>query len=230
MKTSLRGILAIINEEAVVLQTYRDSAGVLTIGVGHTAAAGGVSPKIGNRISIEQGFEIFRADLAKFERHVLTSVKRPLLQHEFDALVDFDFNTGQIEGGSVDDKLDAGNIEAAMATLQQYDKAGGKKLAGLDRRRDVEEAMFRRGEYPPVTHIKVYDRYPGTLRLVPLSQINLPAEWYGIGGTLQDAPQRPVQPVPVAPAPMAPKPLPTPPAPQPVAAKRSWWAWLFNRA
>lgn len=43
-------------------------------------------------------------------------------------------------------------------------------------------------------------------------------------------PQRPVQPVPVAPAPVTPKPVPTPPAPQPLAAKRSWWAWLFNRA
>ena len=40
MKTSLKGILAIINEEALVLSTYRDAAGVLTIGVGHTAAAG----------------------------------------------------------------------------------------------------------------------------------------------------------------------------------------------
>ena len=41
MKTSLKGILAIINEEALVLSTYRDAAGVLTIGVGHTASAGG---------------------------------------------------------------------------------------------------------------------------------------------------------------------------------------------
>ena len=41
MKTSLKGILAILDEEAVVLSTYKDSKGVLTIGVGHTAAAGG---------------------------------------------------------------------------------------------------------------------------------------------------------------------------------------------
>jgi GH24 family phage-related lysozyme (muramidase) len=47
MKTSLKGILAIINEEALVLSTYRDAAGVPTIGVGHTAAAGGMAPKQG---------------------------------------------------------------------------------------------------------------------------------------------------------------------------------------
>ena len=44
MKTSLKGILAIINEEALVLSTYRDAAGVPTIGAGHTAAAGGMAP------------------------------------------------------------------------------------------------------------------------------------------------------------------------------------------
>jgi GH24 family phage-related lysozyme (muramidase) len=173
MRTSLNGILAIINEEAMVLQTYKDAAGVATIGVGHTAAAGGVIPKAGNRITIEQGIALLASDLAKFERRVLASVNCALRQHEFDALVMFDFNTGAVESGTVDDKLDAGKIEAAMATLQQYDKAKGKKLAGLDHRRDIEEAMFRRGAYPRVTHIKVYDRYPGKLRLVPVSTLDL---------------------------------------------------------
>ena len=47
MKTSLKGILAIINEEALVLSTYRDAGGVLIIGVGHTASAGGMAPMVG---------------------------------------------------------------------------------------------------------------------------------------------------------------------------------------
>ena len=175
MKTSLNGILAIINEEALVLSTYRDAAGVLTIGVGHTASAGGMAPKLGNRITIEQGVALFASDLAKFERRVSAAVKRTLAQHEFDALVSFDFNTGKIEGGTVDDKLDQGDIEAAMATLQRYDKAGGKKLAGLDRRRDNEEAMFRHGTYPETNSIKVYDTWPGKLRQVAVSSLDLSA-------------------------------------------------------
>ena len=175
MKTSLKGILAIINEEALVLSTYRDSAGVLTIGVGHTATAGGMAPKLGNRITIEQAIALFAADLARFERRVSAAVKCSLAQHEFDALVSFDFNTGRIAGGTVDDKLDQGNIEGAMATLQQYDKAGGRKLAGLDRRRDNEEAMFRHGTYPETGSIKVYDAWPGKMRLVPVSSLDLSA-------------------------------------------------------
>ena len=175
MKTSLKGILAIINEEALVLSTYRDAAGVFTIGAGHTAAAGGMAPKPGGGITIEQGIALLATDLARFERRVSAAVKRTLTQHEFDALVSFDFNTGAIEGGTVDDKLDRGDSEGAMATLQQYDKAGGKKLAGLDRRRNTEEAMFRHGAYPEVSAIKVYDTWPGKLRLVPVSSLDLSA-------------------------------------------------------
>ena len=175
MKTSLKGILAIINEEALVLSTYRDAAGVPTIGVGHTAAAGGLAPKQGGRVTIEQAIALLAADLVKFERRVLAAVKRSLKQHEFDALVSFDFNTGAIAGGTVDDKLARGDIEGAMATLQQYERAAGRKLAGLDRRRDTEEAMFRHGTYPEASAIKVYDTWPGKLRLVPVSSLDLSA-------------------------------------------------------
>ena len=175
MKTSLKGILAVINEEALVLSTYRDAAGVLTIGAGHTASTGGMAPKLGDRITIEQAISLLAADLARFERRVSAAVKRVLTQHEFDALVSFDFNTGAIASGTVDDKLGRDDIAGAMATLQQYENAGGKKLAGLDRRRDTEEAMFRRGTYPEVRAIKVYDTWPGKLRLVPVSSLDLSA-------------------------------------------------------
>ena len=175
MKTTLKGILAIINEEALVLSTYRDAAGVLTIGAGHTAAAGGMAPKLGGRITIEQGIALLAVDLAKFERRVAASVDRALAQHEFDALVSFDFNTGAITGGTVDDKLNKGDIDGALATLQQYDKAGGRKLAGLARRRDNEAAMFRHGFYPEVSAIKVYDTWPGKQHLVPVSSLDLSA-------------------------------------------------------
>ena len=62
-----------------------------------------------------------------------------------------------------------------MATLQQYDKAGGRKLAGLDRRRDNEEAMFRHGTYPESSSIKVYDTWPGKMRQVAVSSLDLSA-------------------------------------------------------
>ena len=179
MKTSLKGVLAILDEEALVLTTYKDSKGVLTIGVGHTAAAGGLAPKPGNRMTIEQAISLFASDLAKFERRVEKSVGI-LAEHQNDALASFDFNTGAIGGGSLDEKIKANDFGAAMDALQQYKKSGGVTLPGLVRRRARERAMFERGEYPVVTHIKVYDRMPGKMRKVAVSSLDLSAFAEGV--------------------------------------------------
>ena len=175
MKTSLKGMLAILDEEALVLATYKDSKGVPTIGVGHTAAAGGLAPKPGNRLTLDEAISLFTSDLAKFESRVEHAISRDLAAHQNDALVSFDFNTGAIDGGSVDEKINAGNLDAAMDALQQYKKSGGATLPGLVRRRARERAMFERAEYPVVSHIKVYDRYPGKMRKVALSLLDLSA-------------------------------------------------------
>lgn len=174
MKTSKNGLIALINEEALVLSAYLDSVGIWTIGVGHTAAAGGLVPKRGMKLTVEQAVQLFRTDIAKYEARVTRALKgQKLAQWEFDALTSFDFNTGAIISGSVDDKLLAKNINAAMKTLQAYDKAGGKKLKGLDRRRDREEAMFRHGIYVNTKTITVYDKWPGKGRTVPVNSIKL---------------------------------------------------------
>jgi hypothetical protein len=76
-----------------------------------------------------------------------------------------------------------------MDALQQYKKAGGVTLPGLVRRRARERAMFERAEYPAVTHIKVYDRYPGKLRLVPVSSLDLSA--FADGPQVPENPARP---------------------------------------
>ena len=191
MKTSLNGILAILDEEAVVLSTYKDSKGALTIGVGHTAAAGGMAPKLGNRMTIEQAISLFASDLAKFERRVEKSVGR-LAAHQNDALVSFDFNTGAIDGGSLDEKIKANDFVAAMDALQQYKKSGGVTLPGLVKRRVRERAMFERGEYPAVTHIKVYDGMPGKMRKVAVSSLDLSA--FADGAQIPAGPAIPAKP------------------------------------
>lgn len=174
MKLSKNGIIALINEEALVLSAYQDSVGIWTLGIGHTAAAGGIIPKRGMKISIEDAIQLLRNDLSKFEKHVTLALKgKAVSQCEFDALMLFDFNTGAIASGTVDDKLIAGNVDAAMKTLQAYDKAGGKKSKGLDKRRDREEAMFRHGIYVNTKTIIVYDKWPGKGRVVPVDSIRL---------------------------------------------------------
>jgi len=143
MKTSADGRALIEAFEGLFLTAYYDSVHVLTIGLGHTNLAGTapfVSP--GMTITAQEADAILAVDLAKVEADVAKAIKVPLAQYEFDALVSFDFNTGKLRAGSVDDKINANDKAAAMATLLQYDRAGGKVLRGLTRRRNAEKLMF----------------------------------------------------------------------------------------
>ena len=155
MKTSIDGMLAIIAEEAIVLESYLDSGGVRTIGVGHTAAAGGMKPAKGDKISVEQALALFADDLRKFEARVLKHIKGPLQQHELDGFVSFDFNTGKIDAGTVDDLWNKGDREGAMRVLKSYKKDKGKVLPALVARREREANMIMNGVYPPVTHVRI---------------------------------------------------------------------------
>lgn len=155
MRTSIEGMLAIIAHEAIVLETYKDSGGVLTIGIGHTAAAGGMQPRRGDKITVTEALRLFVQDLRKFETRVSRHIKGPLKPHEFDGFVSFDFNTGKIDDGTVDDKWNAGKRTAAIATLKAYSKDNGKVVKGLVRRRAEEAAMITEGRYPLVKKLRI---------------------------------------------------------------------------
>jgi len=142
MKTSPNGRSFIEAFEGKFLHTYDDGTGVLTIGYGHTSAAGPPAVYRGQTITDAQCDDILATDLAAVERNVERYIKVPMTQPQFDALVSFDFNTGSLAKSSIDDKINAGNSSAAMATLLQYDHAGGRQMAGLTRRRHAEVLMF----------------------------------------------------------------------------------------
>lgn len=142
MQTSATGRAFIEAFEGKFLNTYDDGTGVLTIGYGHTSAAGPPAVVRGQAITEAQCDAILAADLGKVEADVAKLIKVPMTQPQFDALVSFHFNTGALGSGSIDDKINAGNPNAAMVTLLQYDHAGGKVMAGLTRRRKAERLMF----------------------------------------------------------------------------------------
>lgn len=142
MKTSDKGRAFIEAFEGLSLKAYKDSVGVLTIGYGHTSQAGGPPVVAGQRITAEEADRLLADDLKRVERNVESCIRVPLQQYELDALVSFDFNTGSLKKGSIDDKINSGNKQAAMDTLLQYNHAGGKVLKGLTRRRRAERLMF----------------------------------------------------------------------------------------
>lgn len=147
MKTSLRGICAMLAEEAIVLAAYNDGTGTMTIGAGHTAAAGPPAPRAGATISLTEAINIYRNDLAKTESQVQAAVRAVLSQHQFDALVSWHFNTGAVSSATLTRKLNAGDAAGAAAEFARWNKSKGKVLEGLVARRERETAMFSKGDY-----------------------------------------------------------------------------------
>lgn len=135
LRTGQAGIELIKRYEGCRLEAYKCPAGVWTIGYGHT---GDVQP--GQKITQAQAETILIADLEKFEKKVnIFYNKYRWTQNEFDALVSFAFNLGSI------DQLTAGGTRSREVIAEKmllYNKAAGKVLPGLTRRRQEERALF----------------------------------------------------------------------------------------
>lgn len=140
MKTSDKGIEFIIKEEGEVLHAYRCQAGVWTIGVGHT---GGVTQDM--KITKEQSRQLLKSDLCRFEKAVNETIKHPLLQHQFDALVSFAFNVGTqaFKNSTLAKKINANApYNEIREQFLRWNKAGGRVLAGLTSRRKREAKLY----------------------------------------------------------------------------------------
>ena len=139
MQISKAGLDLIKQFEGLYLQAYRCPAGVPTIGYGHTA---GVA--MGQTITQQQADDYLRRDVRQFERAVSRLVRVPLTQGQFDALVSFAFNLGEgaLAQSTLLRLLNAGDYAGAAAQFDRWNKAGGRVLPGLVRRRAAERALF----------------------------------------------------------------------------------------
>ena len=84
------GFAKIKQWEGLRLEAYQDSAGVWTIGYGHIDGV-----KKGDKITKKQAKDFLHKDLSKFEEIVSKSIKVPLNDYQFAALVSFAFNVGE---------------------------------------------------------------------------------------------------------------------------------------
>jgi len=158
MKTSKAGRQFIQQWEKLFTKSYDDATervvgpgdrvyGVLTIGYGHTSAAGPPEVSAGMEIGEDQADEILASDLRSVELDVNHLVTKNLTQPQFDALVSFHYNTGGLGRSSVLRDIEAGHFERVPADLAMWNKAGGKVLRGLVKRRHAEGVMFSQGIY-----------------------------------------------------------------------------------
>lgn len=147
---------ALIREfEGLELKAYCCSAGVLTIGYGHTK---GVKP--GMAITLGRAEELLRQDVANCEREVSALLRVGVTQNQFDALVSFVFNLGatalrsstmlrRINNGEPASVLDEfGEEQGVAAEFKKWVMATNPKtkqlvkLPGLVSRRAAEAALF----------------------------------------------------------------------------------------
>lgn len=144
MKTSKNGLDLIKEFEGCRLTAYRCPANVLTIGYGHTQ---GVYE--GQKITDSQASEYLKADIAKFEKSVNNLVKVKVTQNMFDALVSFTYNlgAGALKTSTLLKYLNSEDYEKASSEFSKWNKAGGRVLTGLVKRRSLEKKLFTTSMY-----------------------------------------------------------------------------------
>ena len=140
MKTSLEGINLIKHFEGCELEAYQCSAGVWTIGYGHTK---GVAP--GDSVSQEEAEQMLVDELHEYESYVNEYVTVALSQNQFDALVSWVYNLGpaNLKASTMLKVLNSGEYEDVPAQMKRWNKAGGKVLEGLIRRREAEACLYQ---------------------------------------------------------------------------------------
>ena len=183
MRTSTAGINLIKKFEGCRLNAYKPvpTEKYWTIGYGHY----GPDVSQGMVITQAQAEIMLGIDLQKYEQAVERYTPFPLSQSQFDALVSFAYNCGE---GNLQQLVKKRNALQVADAMLRYNKAGGRELAGLTRRRVEERALFMKGflgnPYPePIKILKKGSKGDGVRWLQSeLQRLGYPLKVDGIFG------------------------------------------------
>lgn len=147
MKINQASVDLVKEFEGLRLTAYQDSVGVWTIGYGTTAAAGvGITPAKGMTITQAQAEMYLKRGLDKFAKQIEPNIRRAVNENQFGAMVSLAYNIGPgaFNKSTLLKRLNAGDTQGAADQFLVWNKAGGKVLAGLTRRRKAERELFLR--------------------------------------------------------------------------------------
>lgn len=130
--------------EGLRLEAYLDSASIATIGFGSIKYPNGNKVKLGDKITKAQAKEYKLHDLKEFESTVNTSVKVPLTQNQYDALVSLSYNigSGAFKNSTLLKKLNNIDYKGAAEQFLVWNRVNSKKVQGLVNRREAERNLF----------------------------------------------------------------------------------------
>ena len=144
LNTSMEGVSLIKKFEGCELEAYQCSANVWTIGYGHTKDV-----EKGDTITKEEAEQMLVDELHEYENYINKYVNVALSQNQFDALVSWVYNLGpaNLTASTMLKVLNNGKYEEVPAQMKRWNKAGGKVLDGLVRRREAEALLYQGREW-----------------------------------------------------------------------------------
>ena len=131
--------------EGCKLKAYHCSARVATIGVGNTFYEDGSKVQMGDTITQERADRLFVILLDQFAAKIRPLIKQPLNDNQFGALLSFAYNAGvgALQRSTLLKLVNANpNNPLIRQEFNKWNKAGGKVLLGLQRRREAESSLY----------------------------------------------------------------------------------------
>ena len=141
MKISQEGLALIKKFEGLELHAYKCAAGVWTIGYGYIKGV-----QEGDVWDADKAdYMLFRELEEEYQNYVNDYVHVPINQCQFDALCSFVYNLGgnALKSSTLLKVLNSGDYNGVPEQIMRWNKAGGKVLAGLTRRRTAGAELFQ---------------------------------------------------------------------------------------
>jgi lysozyme len=146
LKLSQKGLELIKQFEGLSLTPYVCAGGINTIGYGNTYYTNGKKVTLKDpKITQQQAEELLKHSLSTYEKAVDSFCRDDISQSQFDALVSFAYNlgTGALQKSTLIKKVNANPKDVTIANeFLKWNKAGGRVLVGLTRRRQAEANLY----------------------------------------------------------------------------------------
>jgi lysozyme len=142
----------VAKHEGLVLGTYLDPVGILTNCFGHT----GKELNKGQKFTEEQCLQQLADDLVKHDKQMMGYIHTPISDEERAAYLSFVYNVGagNFSKSTLLKKVNAGDRVGACNELPRWNRAGGKILSGLTKRRLEEKELCLKGATKKIGEVK----------------------------------------------------------------------------
>ncbi len=137
---SAAALVGIATHEGYRGEAYRDAVGIPTIGFGETAGV-----KMGDKTTPVRSLVQLLDSTNRHADAIRNCIVVPLYQYEFDAYVSLSYNIGPgaFCQSTLVKKLNAGDYAGACEEIKRWNRAGGKVLPGLTKRREQEYRLCK---------------------------------------------------------------------------------------